>query len=162
MVDIKTNRFYLAEKAKFEKQKQAKNYVIDPKTNLMWQDDRDTNSIKRNFKGAQKYCDELEMGGYNDWRLPNAGELYSLVDETKKNNTNSIIKYSSLGSYVSSTFFDEEDHTLWFINFKNPHFRGIKGGMEAKFSVRCVRGKELTLDRKEFYIYWKRIINGKK
>jgi len=84
MVDIKTNRFYLAEKAKFEKQKQAKNYVIDPKTNLMWQDDRDTNSIKRNFKGAQKYCDELEMGGYNDWRLPNAGELYSLVDETKK------------------------------------------------------------------------------
>jgi len=34
MVDIKTNRFYLAEKAKFEKQKQAKNYVIDPKTKL--------------------------------------------------------------------------------------------------------------------------------
>ena len=33
-----------------------------------------------NFKDALTYAENLELGGYSDWRLPTAGELFSLVN----------------------------------------------------------------------------------
>ncbi|MBN2714411.1 MAG: DUF1566 domain-containing protein [Deltaproteobacteria bacterium] len=35
---------------------------------------------KYTWQGALAYCDELEWGERNDWRLPNQKELYSIVD----------------------------------------------------------------------------------
>lgn len=45
-IDIKTNKLYLASKQKFLKKQKAKSYSIDPKTNLMWQDDLDSKNLK--------------------------------------------------------------------------------------------------------------------
>ena len=51
--------------------------VTDMATGLMWQqvDDGQT----RNWEEALAYAEDLELAGYDDWRLPNAKELQSIV-----------------------------------------------------------------------------------
>ncbi len=55
--------------------------VSDRATGLMWQQSDD--GITRNWDDALSYCESLELAGYNDWRLPNAKELQSLVDYSR-------------------------------------------------------------------------------
>lgn len=48
----------------------------DLETGLMWQKEIQQ---KRNWVNAIAYCEGLELGGYTDWRLPNAAELSTLT-----------------------------------------------------------------------------------
>ncbi len=50
--------------------------VTDLATSLMWQKDF---GGKRVFAGAWVYCDDLSLGGYTDWRLPQIEELRTLI-----------------------------------------------------------------------------------
>lgn len=52
--------------------------VSDYATGLMWQKADD--GAVRNWEQAIKYCESLELAGYNDWHLPNIKELQSIVD----------------------------------------------------------------------------------
>lgn len=52
--------------------------VTDLATGLMWQQADDGNG--RNWEDALAYAEELSLAGYDDWRLPNAHELQSIVD----------------------------------------------------------------------------------
>jgi len=48
----------------------------DTKSNLMWQND------KENYlspKEAEAYCDQMNLDGYTDWRLPSISELRTLI-----------------------------------------------------------------------------------
>ncbi len=55
--------------------------VTDTATGFMWQqaDDGET----RNWSEALAYAEDLELAGYDDWRLPNAKELQSIVQYGK-------------------------------------------------------------------------------
>ncbi|MGC9366820.1 MAG: DUF1566 domain-containing protein [bacterium] len=55
--------------------------VTDLATGLMWQKADD--GVGRNWEQALVYAESLELGGYDDWRLPNAHELQSIVDYTR-------------------------------------------------------------------------------
>ena len=59
--------------------------ITDSATGLMWQmaDDGRT----RDWEEALSYAESLELGGHDDWRLPNAKELQSIVDYTKSPQT---------------------------------------------------------------------------
>ena len=54
--------------------------VTDLATGLMWQQADDGNA--RNWQEALAYADGLNLAGYDDWRLPSAKELQSIVDYT--------------------------------------------------------------------------------
>ncbi len=62
--------------------------VTDKFTNLMWQQEvEDLNPPKNitskdcmNWKEALQYCENLNLAGYNDWKLPNVSELFTLVN----------------------------------------------------------------------------------
>lgn len=54
--------------------------VTDLATGLMWQKADDGNA--RSWEAALAYADGLILAGYDDWRLPNAKELQSIVDYT--------------------------------------------------------------------------------
>jgi hypothetical protein len=55
----------------------------DPATNLCWQDPQKdayiTSDIGVTQPDAIRYCQELALGGYNDWRLPDIAELRTIV-----------------------------------------------------------------------------------
>lgn len=61
--------------------------VTDHATGLMWQqDDSDTGML---WKDALAHAEASTHAGYDDWRLPNAKELQSLLDYTRSPGTTS-------------------------------------------------------------------------
>ena len=51
--------------------------VTDASTGLMWQQ---AEAGAMNWEAALVYCENLELAGHDDWRLPNLNELLSIVD----------------------------------------------------------------------------------
>lgn len=59
--------------------------ISDLATGLMWQVADDGKA--KDWPQALDYSKSLSLGGYNDWRLPNAKELQSIVDYTRSPST---------------------------------------------------------------------------
>jgi hypothetical protein len=57
--------------------------VTDNATGLMWQQEDDNQD--RNWESALAYCEDRDLGGHVDWRLPDVKELRSIVDNTRYN-----------------------------------------------------------------------------
>ncbi len=105
--------------------------VFDTDTKLMWQDNLEVKTVKKDWQGAINYCENLKLAGYDDWKLPKQIPLSVL--HSKKNSLNNIIH---------SCYWAPETDTIntgiaWSVNcdnggdiWKNPEFL---------FNVRCVR-----------------------
>ena len=70
--------------------------VEDTVNNLIWT--KDENSVLSSWESALDHCQNLEYGGYDDWRLPSINELASLIDYSQKDP-------ASLFPGISSTYF---------------------------------------------------------
>lgn len=64
--------------------------ITDEATDLMWMkyDSGNTNEGENgdgrlDWENALSYCEDLEYAGYDDWYLPNAKELQSIIDYTR-------------------------------------------------------------------------------
>ena len=55
-------------------------YTIDNITGLMWQQ---KSQFSGTWENALEYCENLELAGFNDWRMPNVNELHSISDYSK-------------------------------------------------------------------------------
>jgi hypothetical protein len=53
-------------------------YTVDHATALAWQHDEAL--VKMSWPEALAHCEDLELGGFDDWRLPNVRELQSIAD----------------------------------------------------------------------------------
>jgi hypothetical protein len=73
--------------------------VTDHNAGLMWQQLDD--GVGRNWEEALAYAEALTLAGHDDWRLPNAKELQSIVD------------YNSKAPAIDSVF-GVRDPTGWF------------------------------------------------
>jgi hypothetical protein len=117
------------------------NTVYDASTGLRWQDDSDAKTLKRDWKGAKSYCENLTLDGYRDWRLPSIKELQSIVDITKYD---PAIKagFSNTASswYWSASPHVDNDSYAWIVRF---HDGGTGYNSKTyKYYVRCVRGRQ--------------------
>jgi len=59
--------------------------ISDLATGLMWQKADD--GVSKDWEEALEYSDNLELASFNDWRLPNAKELQSIVDYARSPQT---------------------------------------------------------------------------
>lgn len=81
--------------------------VSDAATGLMWtQADSGTGM---NWSGALAYCEGSSSFGYDDWRLPNAKELHSIVDYTRSPSTTNS---AAIDPVFASTTITAEGGTL--------------------------------------------------
>ena len=112
--------------------------VTDAATGLMWQQAASTNTI--NWQSALSYCEDLDRGGYTDWRLPNIKELASLADLNRWNPAidtdyfpNTVDSY-----YWSSTANASGTSDAWNVNFLNGDDHNFD--KSDSYDVRAVRG----------------------
>lgn len=56
--------------------------ITDTITGLMWQK---TDGGEMTFENALSYTDTLTLGGFNNWRLPNAHEAFSILNLQSNN-----------------------------------------------------------------------------
>lgn len=119
----------------------SKELVIDKTTGLMWQDNIDAKTIKKNRKDAKKYCRRLVFAGYDDWYLPRKKELKSIVDQTKQNPAikDGFKNTKAYHYWTSSPNLSANIINVINIDFKNG--QTYKTNRKGRCNVRCVRGK---------------------
>ncbi|MDD4735639.1 MAG: DUF1566 domain-containing protein [Kiritimatiellae bacterium] len=118
------------------------NMVLDNLTGLMWARNGDLPGSST-WNSAIDYCNSLDCGGYDDWRLPNMNELLSLVAYNRYNpaipsghpfNNVSGVKYWSSTTYPQNTTY------AWCVDFLNGTIQTVAKTSTSK--VWPVRGGE--------------------
>jgi hypothetical protein len=112
--------------------------VTDLNTGLMWQQADD--GIPKDWASAISYCENLEFGGYADWRLPSLQELISIVDYGRFYWSINPIFSISNSSYWTSNPVADGSNAAWHVVFVHGNT-----GLDLKDSypgayARCVRG----------------------
>ncbi len=77
-------------------------HVVDAKHKLIWQDDEATVKVLRNQADANKYCENLELDGITDWRLPSVKEFEYILDKKRgysEPKINKAFQYALLDHY---------------------------------------------------------------
>ena len=111
--------------------------VIDKNTTLQWQ--QTMSGASYNWEDAIDYCEDLEYGGYTDWRLPSPHELLTITDISRDNpavNTTYFKISSELWSSASysdtNAFFLGKGAGVYYTKEKTESIQAM-----------CVRGNEL-------------------
>ncbi len=118
-------------------------YVVDHTLDLTWQDSYEDNGgeIKLALHtDAIDYCNALDLGGYDDWRLPYFNEVVNLCEfQNPIMLLDSAFVYDSTIYWFNGMFNDtrlyEGDFALPMLHQSELSFHG-----DAEFAVRCVRG----------------------
>lgn len=129
--------------------------VTDSDTEIQWQD-LYTFSIggkvkKLEWSEAIDYCEDLNLAGHSDWRLPNINELHTLVDYKKFHPALdsafvALWDASLAPAFWSSTTYQEHPHftfdtsygNAWYINFTDGKIMYVDGKSISR-RVRCIR-----------------------
>ncbi len=121
--------------------------VQDNVTQLIWEVKTDDGGVQDkdntyNWNAAIAYCEDLPLGGYNDWRLPSREELRSIVDYSipypGPTIDTSYFPNTVSSYYWSSTTYASSTGSAWHVYFSS----GLDNYSHKSYSryVRCVRG----------------------
>jgi hypothetical protein len=112
--------------------------VTDSNTDLMWQQPF---ICEHSFEHALSYCENLDLAGYDDWRLPNIKELVSIVDydEHWPSIDTSYFPNTNTMHYWSSTTDTLSPDYIWHVKFDTGRIVSrLKTSTGSKYA-RCVR-----------------------
>jgi len=121
----------------------------DPRTGLEWQY---RSPGKMNWHEALEYAKSLMLDGKNDWRLPSAPELETLIDlKTLLERIRPIMRkdvpFRDILSYWSSTTFAPNTYSAWIVMFDGAYI--LSYYKTNKYHVRCIRGSINPQQKKE-------------
>ncbi|MEI6409373.1 MAG: DUF1566 domain-containing protein [Bacteroidota bacterium] len=117
--------------------------VLDTVTGLMWQQ---SDGGEMTFENATTYCQNLVLGGHDDWRLPTAQEAYSILNQGKVNPALDVAVFTA--SDAEYWWTSEHDATnankIWVTNKGGGvgnHLKSetVSAGGTKKIHVRAVR-----------------------
>jgi len=114
--------------------------ITDLNTGLMWKKDE---SPDMNWQEALKYCQDLRLAGYTDWRLPTIKEIATILDLSYKDSTwyhkefFPNVKTLPLGFYWASTTYG--DTFGWGVNFQFGYDGYYAGKKHGRYPCRPVR-----------------------
>lgn len=116
----------------------TRNVIIDNEINLMWQVSKEP--VKSDFKGAHRYCDELNLAGFTDWRLPDMTELERFVlgyINGAFSDINLQLATAQDSGYWTRQMSVDSAANVWIVTAKEAR---IKESMPtSQLHVRCVR-----------------------
>lgn len=115
--------------------------ILDGRTGLTWQ--RMLPSDLQDWYGALGYCENLDLAGFSDWRLPSLKELRSIVSDTHASPAvdTSLFGFTQAAPYWTSTPHPANPTGAMIVNFDGGGNGGLgpitSGSVVAR--VRCVR-----------------------
>ena len=111
--------------------------VTDLTTGLMWQQEAPTNEMY--WEGAIEYCENLDLAGHKDWRLPTVKELFSLINLDKYDPAINTDYFPDTKSsyYWSSTTNANYTGNAWHVGFYYGYVN--YRNKSVAYSVRVVR-----------------------
>ena len=117
--------------------------VTDTVTGLMWQK---ADGGEMTVENAAIFCDNLTLGGYTDWRLPNAHEGFSILNHGHTNPAldNTIFTTSTAQYWWSGDHQANDATRIWVTNAgggigNHPKSETISAGGTKRFHARAVR-----------------------
>ncbi len=113
---------------------------MDDKTGLVWQDNKDIASIEKSYTEAQKYCQNLTLDGFTDWRLPTLKEAYTIVDLSRDRPTLKKGFEVRLNErfWTDTEVAKNPDKEAWRLSMSYGEAEPYK--KTRAYRVRCVRG----------------------
>ena len=116
---------------------------LDDKTALVWQDNLEIATIAMNQEKAMKYCQTLRLDGFDDWRLPTLGEVYTIVDMKRDRPAlkDGFENRLSENFWTSTPFAENPNKKAWLIAMS--YGEAEPQNKKRDYSVRCVRGGEV-------------------
>ncbi len=85
--------------------------VIDKNTGLEWQHEISSGSLRyynSTDSCAYSYCNDLNLGNHDDWRLPTVNELFSIIDSGKYGPALDTNYFSNIPTAPDSYFWTSE------------------------------------------------------
>lgn len=112
--------------------------VIDYESGLIWEDStRAVTQINDTFDAPQ-ICQNLNLGGNTNWRVPTITELKTILDEKRKKPAiKRVFKNCANGNYLTSREVMKNSSSSWVIDFNY----GTEGFSPANAPIylRCVK-----------------------
>ena len=106
--------------------------VLDYATGLMWQQSDSGDGL--DWEEALDYCEDLELAGHDDWRLPNAKELHSIVDYTRSPATTDSAAIDPIFEATEITNeAGEPDYAAYWTSTTHANFTGDRTGAAAAY-----------------------------
>jgi hypothetical protein len=98
--------------------------VSDLATGLVWQQADSANGM--DWQNALGYCESLSLAGYDDWRLPNAKELQSILDYSRSPATTDSAAIDPLFSATTITNeAGQADYPFYWISTTHANSNGM-------------------------------------
>ena len=116
----------------------AQETVVDTATGLIWQDDSTVGTETKKWDNALAYCEDLILGGHDDWRLPNINELESIADYTRFNPATDAAFQNSPASGAVWSSSSRTSAYAWQMAFYNG-YTGYNDKTTSVGAARCVR-----------------------
>lgn len=130
--------------------------VVDKTTGLMWQ--RHVENVGLAWEDAVDRCESLDLGGFDDWRLPTMIELASIIALGKNPAVQAEVFPGTPGadfwSSTDSAQYEGKELFRWTANLGfqrgSVNTSAINNPLQNKYRVRCVRAGH-TVARAERY-----------
>lgn len=110
--------------------------VTDSLTGLMWQR---ISGSEISWEEANEACENLECGGYEDWRLPTRHELQSIVDYGKSFPALDAVVFPETPSNSFWTRFESVSNSDFHLAIEFEDGTTSGGDGESTYPFRCVR-----------------------
>jgi formylglycine-generating enzyme required for sulfatase activity len=123
-----------------EPRKQTPDTWKDPRTGLEWQCE---SAGEMSWHEALEYAKALSLDGKDDWRLPSALELETLLDRNSlfsrmRPVMREEVPFRDILTYWSSTTFEKHTNNAWVVMFDGAYV--LSYYKSNSYYVRCVRG----------------------
>jgi len=96
--------------------------VIDTTTNLTWEQTDD--GYPKNIHAAYQYCEELDLSGHNDWRMPTISELEEISNIGGHKNEHIICQVFDT---KNSSYWTQTKSQLKTLNYPDrKHYKAVE------------------------------------
>lgn len=118
--------------------------IYEGDTTLCWQQSVMPGTAK-NWEHAKSYCENLELSGENDWRLPTLKEMEKIVEKDVSGIkiNRKYFRDTEKRHYWTSTPYEFLENAHMYIHFENA-YEGYAFNFKSDYGVRCVRTNSIS------------------